>query len=610
MKRIILLIVLVIILNLSLLVFMKDSSFISIRWEGPTAYEVIAKSSTSMSGLTYDAEINAIMNLKKAKVKKIIENKIPVYVEFEKFDISLNTESTKKIDSSNGLQSFINNETIKKIEDSIFLVVFNNNGAIDKIYSNPEIPNEISKSIEQLFYSAEIILPTSKKSNWNEFSEFNNEVSELSFSFNEDYIVKKKISTSKDNFNYKILDSEYKIKLSDRFWVDNITGYETYEIESSVSDKLSGYMKVDFKTTTYNINSKLKDFNKTYEDYLKEYKKLKGQIFDKKRNNPTSNIDIAYNQISNNFIKNKNEALNNSFKDLRDNSNKSYFNMVGLLLKYPELMENIPNLIKGYGSKEDNASRMIIGILESIGTDAAQVTIANILQDKEISKINRMRAAVALNGVKNPTDKTIDFLLKQISVRDSEDEKVISDTSYLALGSVGSKLFNGESEKYLDIKNRILEDLESDSIPKNIVLSSVGNTEDKSLYSVVSNYFNSNVLEDKIAAINSAGKLDNKRFGASAASLLEKENNQAARAETYKVLLNNRNDEVVNLMIKNVSLENEISRKSIINYFSKNIDIPEIEEKAKKISNDGILQPNESIEIRKALRSKEGLIVD
>lgn len=610
MKKFILLIILIVLLNLAVLFVIKGKDKLELNWNDATGYEITSSSSTSISGLVYNGEIKTIIYMKKANSETALKDFIPVYVEFDNFEFNLKTDKENAA-NDNKADPFISEDIINKVENSVSLIVFNKNGSIEKIYINPEIPEEISKSIQQLFYTAETIIPLNNNTKeWTDFSEFNKEKSELSFKYENGFIIKKRLNITKDSFDYKINNSEFKIRLSKNFWIDDAKGYETYEIKSPITDSLSGYMNIDFKSIPFNESSALNSYNLTFEEFLKEYRKQKSAIFDYRRNNPEISRDIIYSDnISKNITKSKDTFLK-KFIGLKDNSNKSYFEMVGLLVSYPELMDSIPNLIKGYGVKEDNASRMMIGILEYIGTDKAQKTIAGILKDNEQSKINRMRAAVALNGVKSPTDGTIESLVNQINVRGTDDDKVVSDTSYLALGSVGSKLYNGESEKYLDIKNKILQDLNSGNVSKDIVLSSAGNTEDKSLYEPVSKYFNSEVTDEKIAAINSAGKLDNERFGKSASSLLENEKNQAVRSETYRVLIDNRDREVVDLMIKNIGTEEEVSRKSIINYFNKNIDIPEIENKAKEIYEQGNLSPSENIEIRKALRNKKGLLVD
>ena len=248
---------------------------------------------------------------------------------------------------------------------------------------------------------------------------------------------------------------------------------------------------------------------------------------------------------------------------------------------------------------------MVIGILEKIGSADAQSALSTIMKDKDIIETNRIRAIVALNGVEKPSDHTVDTLINQAAIRDNKDDNIIANTSLLALGSAGYKLMD-KTDKYNEIQAYFENTLNNDSINRRTTLLSIGNTADKYFYNKVSPYLKDNNPENRAAAVYAASSINMNEFMGNVESFLQNEKENSVRAEVYSAFALSRHptEQMTNIIKENFYKESKQSETNMITYLKNNINKPTSAALLKEILNSNTLSPNESMEVRKLLRTR------
>lgn len=134
-----------------------------------------------------------------------------------------------------------------------------------------------------------------------------------------------------------------------------------------------------------------------------------------------------------------NEALR-AFATLKNRSKNQAAHAVAHFLKaYPEQNQVLANRIK-QGSVPKSQHSLLMHTFELAATPAAQSTLVQIMNDKEHTKINRLRAIVASNSFKSPSKQVVHSLWnlhkKRFKKGATVGDKSRASTALLALGAL------------------------------------------------------------------------------------------------------------------------------------------------------------------------------
>jgi len=140
--------------------------------------------------------------------------------------------------------------------------------------------------------------------------------------------------------------------------------------------------------------------------------------------------------------------------------------------------------------------------LELSGNREAQTALSHVIPNARFSKMNRMRAMIALQDVPNPQPEAVQTLFEQASTFGaSEKNNDVASTALLSLGTLSGKNKNTHPEYLEQTENALLGSLETEANPDNkaLYLTALGNTKDPELSDAVSSY-----LEDPSDTVRSA----------------------------------------------------------------------------------------------------------
>lgn len=501
---------------------------------------------------------------------------------------------------NNIIYFLINNVSSSSIKNIIIPVEMTNSGNIVHIEYPAVIENDkVLFSIFEYFFQTINPVVNSNTNKWEDILYTDSGYIQYEYVQNGKSIHKIKNSINEYNVDVNVKSSNIDLTLSDYFWLENAVSRENIAIQiTGISDsEVTNF--IELEQIPYD-SSYDKYFNKSYSQLTAEYKENKKEIFDTKRN-----FVAQYIPVDNKSMEALLAEFNEKFTAMNDDSNKSYFAMMKLLKDNPQLLASIPNKIKEIGETNDVAARMLIGILEKIGTADAQNALTIIMKDKDIITPNRIRAIVALNGVLNPSDHTIDSLIQLSAVRNNEENKFIADTSVLALGSAGSKLI-GKTDKYEDVRNYFDTTLSANDENTYNTLLGIGNTSDEYFYSKVTPYLQSPNEYNREAAVFAAANTNFNEFMNGAESFLKNESSASVRSKVYDAFTDSMRStpEMTNIVKENFKQESSVVQNSMLNYLKRNSKQPEAEKYLQELMTSSSISAQEKINIRHILGSK------
>lgn len=501
---------------------------------------------------------------------------------------------------NNIIYFLINNVSSSSIKNIIIPVEMTNSGNIVHIEYPAVIENDkVLFSIFEYFFQTINPVVNSNTNKWEDILYTDSGFIQYEYVQNGKSIHKIKNSINEYNVDVNVKSSNIDLTLSDYFWLENAVSRENIAIQiTGISDsEVTNF--IELEQIPYD-SSYDKYFNKSYSQLTAEYKENKKEIFDTKRN-----FVAQYIPVDNKSMEALLAEFNEKFTAMNDDSNKSYFAMMKLLKDNPQLLASIPNKIKEIGETNDVAARMLIGILEKIGTADAQNALTIIMKDKDIITPNRIRAIVALNGVLNPSDHTIDSLIQLSAVRNNEENKFIADTSVLALGSAGSKLI-GKTDKYEDVRNYFDTTLSANDENTYNTLLGIGNTSDEYFYSKVTPYLQSPNEYNREAAVFAAANTNFNEFMNGAESFLKNESSASVRSKVYDAFTDSMRStpEMTNIVKENFKQESSVVQNSMLNYLKRNSKQPEAEKYLQELMTSSSISAQEKINIRHILGSK------
>lgn len=513
------------------------------------------------------------------------------------------TAYAKYIEEFNGnsvIYFLINKISSSSIKNIIIPVEMSTSGNIINIEYPAVIENdEMLYSLFQYFFQTIPPVSNSSAGKWEDIFYTDNGYIKYQYNQNGKSIQKTKNVIEEYNIDVNVKVSDIALTLSNSFWLENAYSKEILSIKASGLSNSEVTNSIELEQIPFD-NSLNKYFEKSYSQLTAEYKNDKKKLFDTKRNHVAKYVPVDNKSMSALL-----SEFNEKFNAMNDDSNKSYFAMMKLLKNNPQLLASIPNKIKEIGETNDVAARMLIGILEKIGTADAQNALTIIMKDKDIITANRIRAIVALNGVLNPSDHTIDSLIQLSAVRNNDENKFIADTSVLALGSAGSKLI-GKTDKYEDVRNYFDTTLAgSDENTYNTLLG-IGNTSDEYFYNKVTPYLQSSNEYNREAAVFAAANTNFNEFMQGAESFLSNEVSANVRSKVYDAFTESMHPtpEMTNIVKENFKQESSVVQNSMLKYLKRNAKQPEAEKYLQELMTSSTISAQEKINIRHILGSK------
>ena len=216
----------------------------------------------------------------------------------------------------------------------------------------------------------------------------------------------------------------------------------------------------------------------------------------------------------------------------------------------------IPELLRGIqsGTIEDKLHSALFLALERTGTKAAERGLADALQDRSMSTVNRMRAAAALQDIPRPSVATAQTLIAQAK---AGDEPLVTQSAVLAMGALSRRTQKLEPLAADQIRAELRERLQAHTRPEDIkvTLDAIGNSGDRQLASTLESYRHDASVETRAHAARAYRRMDvevmepalsgwlkeetdsqvNRAIGQSLAERLQ-ENAQAPSAETVQAV--------------------------------------------------------------------------
>jgi len=355
------------------------------------------------------------------KVKKIDKDNIWLLMQLSNIDIaSTNLEpilikKLKEVYSKLFLVSILPNGDILKV---IYPANKDNYGGIEEFLSYLSIIN-----IPYKYYEKK---QTDKLGTYKSIYEKN------------DFNINKSIETyftvlSDIYSNIKVVKSNFDIKIDKNGnWINSIYGQNHIKIYDGKKIVIDSNNILSFVKNNTSLDSNLKIFNEN--DAIETIKK---QLLREENNDKNIYSEIkktAYKKV----IKERKIKLKNIMDNILSKPKNiySYVNLRDYIRAYPQ---KIDELIDNFDIFQDYEQRKIISFLAIIDDPLIQKGLVRLINNDDTSRLNKVRSTIALGLSKHPTQESKEVLLDKIEQRDTKEDKELSDTSLLALGSFAKK---------------------------------------------------------------------------------------------------------------------------------------------------------------------------
>lgn len=310
------------------------------------------------------------------------------------------------------------------------------------------------------------------------------------------------VSTYNKTHRYIFKNSKIQaIVARDGIWLDNITAAESVVVENR------GMQMAQSKTTL--ILSKM---DKARDNTLKIYTENRNidEVIREYRKKKESNKNLSFwkeekkrSQIH--FI----QEHNITYETLLDKAKKfnkiqDYYELSKYLNLYPSYSKKILKIVQ---HETSSLSAGLISALQDADTKESKKVLITILKNENISPLNRQRASIALGGLKNPDDSSIEALEEIIANRESKDDVSLSNSAILSLGRVSNNL---DKVKYEEVKSQLANLIlngDDDSI-KRIAIIAAGNSHTEDYFQEIKESFYSDSNSIKFAAIEVLAKVN------------------------------------------------------------------------------------------------------
>lgn len=184
------------------------------------------------------------------------------------------------------------------------------------------------------------------------------------------------------------------------------------------------------------------------------------------------------------------------------------------------------------GELEDRTRADLYLVFELAGTPDAQEALCRVVREPTWTQTDGNRALIALGGVANPTETSLQTLWDTARSRSSSSAADLANTASLALGSIGNRMLAQGAEGYAGLREELTDAVWSapSSEEQAIGLMALGNTGDASLSPEVVTLLDDPDSVVRAAAATALGKLGTEDVASDLMRRLETEPSSQVRA--------------------------------------------------------------------------------
>jgi hypothetical protein len=182
------------------------------------------------------------------------------------------------------------------------------------------------------------------------------------------------------------------------------------------------------------------------------------------------------------------------------------------------------------GRLDDGAVAALLNALELAGTPEAQAALGAVLDDQGFGRVNRLRAAIALGGVAEPTPEALDSLWRTSERRETREASEIADTALLALGALAPNA-RGADEAVGPVEARLQGRLAAarDEDERGILLGALGNARNRALAPAALPYLDDASAYVRASAADALGNMPGRETGSRLVERLRTEGDPRVR---------------------------------------------------------------------------------
>jgi hypothetical protein len=184
------------------------------------------------------------------------------------------------------------------------------------------------------------------------------------------------------------------------------------------------------------------------------------------------------------------------------------------------------------GELEDRTRADLYLVFELAGTPDAQEALCRVVREPTWTRKDGLRALIALGGVANPTEDSLQTLWDTSRSRSSSSAADLANTASLALGSIGNHMLAEGAEGYADLRDELTDAVWSaeSSEEQAVALIALGNTGDASLAPDVATLLDASDSAVRAAAATTLGRLGTEDATADLMRRLDMEPSSRVRA--------------------------------------------------------------------------------
>ena len=434
---------------------------------------------------------------------------------------------------------------VEKALSSFFTARFDKNGKLEKLFFPGTLFEQENAVLSEIIRALQVVIPNAGNGTWRLEEEHQTGIYQAEYMVNESQKdltkVKSRYSSSKiEGYEVQVIKSHYTIKPSEKeSWLKSMRGSETLNIHNKNYTLMRSNMNLSLELTVFKPDPNLeiwkekKDFNAITAAFQKENKK-----------NLASRKEAELKKQRDTFEK-KGVELDKIIAQLGTHKYDKKHELVNYLNAFPQEALKIPSLLL-YGGIDSNIAAIIINALELSGTSEAQKVLASIMNGLIQTSMNNIRAIIALGGVAEPIQTTLDSLWLCVETRGDDllDDK--SNTALLALGVLGNTLRKNGGEEYSILADKLRSKLDESANNFDMTtttLLAIGNTGDPSFVPNIEPYLSSENPSLRATSAKALRNMDDRESLSLLAHTLQKEKDSRVRLSLVKSMGNRKADE-------------------------------------------------------------------
>ncbi|MDL2263094.1 hypothetical protein LJC31_00420 [Synergistaceae bacterium OttesenSCG-928-I11] len=377
--------------------------------------------------------------------------------------------------------------------DSNAVLHFGRGGEILHIYFPANFGENETNLLRQIFLTMETHLaPAGEKWEWR--SSHDSSTADYRFHISGRTLARKTLLyENRDAESVRVLSSDFSCEISPICWIDNVYAYEEKSMKMGFAES-NGYLKLEMKrispmptdTALWNETGDLK----TIFAKMREPNRTTARTEQRMLTTHTGTAEtpdtarMAPEEID--------RYLREILPTLSIQDTDGVDAYIQFLMEHPEAVGMLPAWLLENGDLiSDSQHSIFMFALERCGSTEAQAALMTIATGTAHSEIDSARAIVALAGVDYIEDKSIRFL-QALSRKDATDrDRMLANTAILNLGAAADILRTSDPFAYRDLVSDIRKDLhdsQGDTARSALILGSLGNIRDSSLFPDIAPY--------------------------------------------------------------------------------------------------------------------------